>query len=83
VERENFKLVLTMSTAHDRIQLTLFLKHFATLAFRHLETTVTNKSYIQEDAKVNLKAQAKFSLYLTEHQAMKAYWEWRYNSTHS
>jgi hypothetical protein len=25
----------------------------------------------------------ELSLFLTEHHAMKAYWEWRYSSTHS
>jgi hypothetical protein len=35
--------------------------------------------------KVKVKVQVKSSLcfFLTEHHAMKAYWEWRYSSTHS
>jgi hypothetical protein len=30
-----------------------------------------------------IKVKIKLSLCLTKHHAMKAYWEWRYNSTHS
>jgi hypothetical protein len=30
-----------------------------------------------------IKVKVKLSVCLTKHQAMKAYWEWRYSSTHS
>jgi hypothetical protein len=33
--------------------------------------------------KLEVKVKVKLSLCLTKHHAMKAYWEWRYSSTHS
>jgi hypothetical protein len=33
--------------------------------------------------KVKAKVKVKLSLCLTKHHVMKAYWEWRYSSTHS
>jgi hypothetical protein len=49
--------------------------------FMYFGTKVTNQIRVHEEVKVKVKV--NLSLCLTKHHAMKAYWEWRYSSTHS
>jgi hypothetical protein len=42
------------------------------------------REYIQKfRIEVKVKVKVKLFLYLTKHHAMRAYWEWRYSSSHS